>query len=107
MAVQKEAPVNLRDLVKEVVSKFAPTMRDKGLEFSLTVDDKVPVIVKLDPTVLRTALSNLVDNAVKFTNRGTIKVKVERDSQNSEKIQFTVKDTGLGISAKTQKEIFI
>ena len=82
---------------------------EKGLELNCQVHPEVPEAVVGDPTRLRQVLVNLVNNAIKFTERGEITVAVRRESEQSSSsvvLHFTVADTGIGIPADRQQAIF-
>ncbi|QEY31214.1 response regulator [Synechococcus sp. RSCCF101] len=81
---------------------------DKGLDLILQVDPLVPTAVRGDPTSLQQALVNLLGNAVKFTNEGQVRLRVQRLSSNHDLVQlaFLVEDTGIGISPEAQAHLF-
>ena len=81
----------------------------KGLEFDWNVDATVPAVLVGDPTRLRQMVTNLVSNALKFTERGGIDVAVRREPANDEAqatIRVSVRDTGIGIPAELQERLF-
>lgn len=106
VAVQKQESIHVRDLLRSVSQKYIEAMKAKSLEFSMVIEDNVPVKAMLDPQMLTIILENLLDNSVKFTNQGSIRIKVECDDQQQNRLVFSVKDSGLGIAQKTQSEIF-
>ena len=86
---------------------------DKGLNLTSTVDDSVPSILKGDPSRLRQILINLVSNAIKFTETGSVNIAVTADNPPTKMkpgtpvtMTFTVTDTGMGIPKDKQKTIF-
>ncbi|MFO7934856.1 MAG: response regulator [Bacteroidales bacterium] len=93
------------DLVKEL---FGPLARDKGLELQIDQKQDVPNKLIGDPFRLRQVISNLVSNAVKFTERGKIVITVQlmESFRTQVNILFTVEDTGIGIPRDRIKEIF-
>ncbi|WP_051434755.1 ATP-binding protein [Desulfonatronum lacustre] len=99
------------DLAQAVRTTLAP-LRDiadsKGLNFKIDLDKALPKIVSQDRTYLMQAVFNLVDNAVKFTAQGEIRVAVEVESRSNGHclIRFTVRDTGIGISEASVGKIF-
>jgi two-component system sensor histidine kinase/response regulator len=91
--------------VSNVVSLFAS---QKGLELIFDYGENIPQFVKSDPHRLRQIILNLVNNAIKFTNKGEIIVRVRLQSTEEEKVTllFTVQDTGIGISEKQKDLLF-
>ncbi|EKS7792508.1 aerobic respiration two-component sensor histidine kinase ArcB [Edwardsiella piscicida] len=79
-------------------------VQPKGLSFTLTPDPALPHKVMADGTRLRQILWNLIGNAVKFTQRGGVSVRVWREQQD--KLLFEVRDTGIGIPPEEQDKIF-
>ncbi len=95
-------------VVSTIVNISEPTTKSKGLELVLDIDPSVSSKLVGDPLRLRQILLNLVSNAVKFTSKGfvTIKVKNILTENNTQKLYFAVVDTGIGISKGRQKQIF-
>jgi PAS domain S-box-containing protein len=96
--------VELRTIVDDTVRLFSGPATGKGLQLSASVDPQVPVWVTTDPTRLRQVLLNLVGNAVKFTEQGSVWIEVTREASfaGSEAIRIAVLDTGIGISPDQQ-----
>lgn len=90
---------NLREMLAEVMKLFAPQAKGKQIELHCSVAGDVPAIVHGDRGRIRQILTNLVGNAVKFTERGEVGLKVTRDSIADDKIQlaFQISDSGIGI----------
>ena len=82
--------------------------KQKGLELSIDIPADVPDALLGDPSRLRQVLSNLVDNAIKFTERGGVVLKIEKDSQSEQDVSlhFSVTDSGIGIPLDKQQLIF-
>jgi signal transduction histidine kinase/DNA-binding response OmpR family regulator len=99
---------NLRDCAEEALKMFATAADEKGLELLCDIAPDVPEMVMGDPGRLRQIVLNLVSNAVKFTSRGEValKLQVEGGTEDSKIIRFTVADTGIGIPAEKQESIF-
>jgi signal transduction histidine kinase/DNA-binding response OmpR family regulator len=95
---------NLRVLMEEAMELCAYRETAKRLELAIVVDRALPPTFRGDPTRLRQVLINLVSNAVKFTERGgvTLRVRAERDL----KIRFEVEDTGIGIPETHHDKLF-
>lgn len=97
-------PFNLRIEVLSVIQVFAQRAREKVLSLENNIDPSIPETVMGDAGRLTQVLTNLISNAIKFTDRGGVSVDVQKvDSSN---ISFTVKDTGRGIPIEKQKEVF-
>lgn len=79
----------------------------KGLDFVIDVDDGVPSIFRSDPTRLRQVLVNLIDNGIKFTREGEVRLTIQRSFlDGNDALTFAVIDTGIGIPEEAQREIF-
>lgn len=98
--------------VREAVALHRPVAAKKGLKVEVEIADDVPWKVAGDPGRLRQVISNLVSNAVKFTDFGRISVTARMAPNQSElrrdqlRLLFTVRDTGIGIPEDKQKHIF-
>jgi signal transduction histidine kinase/HPt (histidine-containing phosphotransfer) domain-containing protein len=99
---------DLRFTVESVLDLMAERVRVKELEMALLFDPDVPTKLCGDPTRLHQILTNLVGNAVKFTERGKVEIRVSKQSEREElvSIRFDVKDTGIGVSEEDQKMLF-
>ena len=102
------AGFGLRDCMGDALRTVAVRAHQKGLELILHVPPEVPDGLVGDPGRLRQVLVNLVGNAVKFTDRGEILVRIEVDERAEGRIRlhFLVADTGVGVPAEKQKVIF-
>ena len=98
----------LGDQVAEAVRLLAPAADAKGLELIFDIADGVPDALVGDPRRLRQILVNLVGNAVKFTERGHVLVRVEPDAETygGVRLRFDVADTGVGIPAAQLTRLF-
>ena len=96
---------NLRDCLKSVLRMLAVRAEQKGLKFLYEVTANVPDIVFGDLARLRQILINLVGNAIKFTDKGEVAIKV-RTSPEAGYLHFTVSDTGIGIPEDKRESIF-
>jgi signal transduction histidine kinase/CheY-like chemotaxis protein len=96
------------NLVEEVLELLAPRAHARGLEFVLEITPAVPTVVEIDRVRIGQVLTNLVGNAIKFTEQGEIAVKVDATScgDGRASIAFTVRDTGIGIEAAALQRIF-
>jgi signal transduction histidine kinase/DNA-binding response OmpR family regulator len=99
---------SLRDNLENSVKGLGLQARKKGLELTGYVQPEVPDNLQGDPTRLRQIVVNLISNAVKFTSRGEVAVSVRTHEETEETtvLEFSVRDTGIGISEAKQAEIF-
>jgi CheY-like chemotaxis protein/HPt (histidine-containing phosphotransfer) domain-containing protein len=99
---------NLRECIESAVRPLSVRAQEKGLELVTEIPSEIPDAVTGDPGRLRQILVNLVANAIKFTERGEVVVRVAPDtSQEGEfALRFTVSDTGIGIPREKQALIF-
>jgi PAS domain S-box-containing protein len=98
----------VRDAVRDIVNAFALGARQKGLALTLDVGADVPDAVRGDPGRLRQILVNLIGNAIKFTSKGEVALRVTREAATMPHVvlHFSVRDTGIGIPEDRQKQIF-
>jgi len=104
----EQAPFDLRECLEGALDLVAIRAAEKNLDLACTVDDGVPGAVVGDPTRLRQVLVNLLNNAIKFTERGEVVVSVSSralDEQRHE-LRFAVRDTGIGIPADSLGRLF-
>lgn len=99
----EQVAVNIGELVRSTLSPLAFQAKEKGVKFSLSIEDDIPEFISGDPTRLRQILLNLVGNAVKFTNSGEIDVVLDTAL---ERMRLKVSDTGIGISSQAQASLF-
>nr|WP_315400144.1 response regulator [uncultured Duganella sp.] len=99
---------NFRDLLDDVDNVFLPQAQAKGIRLELAVANDIPVAICGDPNRLRQVIFNLLGNAIKFTDSGTITVKVGVDSEDAQTVglRFEVHDTGIGVSSEARSRIF-
>src|SRR3546814_5987385 len=100
--------VNLRELLETVIQLMERTAQSKGLRLSLNIDHGLRLPVRGHPVRLRQVLGNLVSNAVKFTERGSITINVTRTGETAaqHQLRFEVRDTGIGIAQEAQGRLF-
>ncbi|HKC75496.1 MAG TPA: ATP-binding protein, partial [Chloroflexota bacterium] len=101
-------PLDLRQVVREVVAVFTAQVRAKGLRISAHVAPAVPPLLVGDAVRLRQVLTNLVGNAVKFTEQGAVEVRVDvvEESPEGTLLRLAVRDTGIGIAPEVQAVLF-
>lgn len=100
-------PTDPRALAESVVALFAATAHAKGLQLAARVDAEVPECILADEQRLRQVLANLVGNAVKFTDQGSIDLTIDRAAASHPALRFEVLDTGMGIAAHDQSRLFV
>lgn len=101
--VLNPSPHDVRRVFADLDGIFAPVAAEKGLRWSVTVQAVVPASVLVDAARLRQIVSNLIGNAIRFTDQGFVQVTVDwRD----ERLEIAVTDSGPGISVAAQKAIF-
>lgn len=100
------APFELPGLLERQLEMLRPRVREKGLTLESTIDPDVPRVVQGDPGRLRQIITNLVGNALKFTQRGRVEVTVAPAPAAEGRLRFTVRDTGIGIPEDKQGAIF-
>ncbi|WP_225758152.1 MULTISPECIES: two-component sensor histidine kinase BarA [unclassified Leclercia] len=106
--ILESIPFPLRSTLDEVVTLLAHSSHDKGLELTLNIKNDVPDNVIGDPLRLQQVITNLVGNAIKFTESGNIDVLVEKRAISNTKVQIEVqiRDTGIGIPERDQSRLF-
>ncbi len=95
--------IDLSVLATEVVNELKPTVEKKGLSITIDFDKKANFDARIDAGKIKQAITNLVDNAVKYTPKGSITVNLARSGG---RIDLAVKDTGMGISAENIPKLF-
>ncbi len=95
--------IDIRGLLEHVVDMFRMQAAAKGLALTLDIEDRLPAQVKADEKRLRQILINLVSNAVKYTQAGSVAVRVRYRSQVAD---IEVRDTGIGIAADEIERVF-
>ena len=98
---------SLGKLLNSVASLMGPKAKEKGLNFKIIESSGLPTQIRTDPARLRQCLINLVDTAIKFTERGHIHINVSlQENEGKPFIRFDVEDTGFGIPPEKQELIF-
>jgi PAS domain S-box-containing protein len=95
-------------LVQEVISLLQLKAQEKSLRLVLAAVGHLPEVIHSDPTRLRQILINLLGNAIKFTDRGRVEIRMscERSAEGAAQLRFTIVDTGMGIPATQHSRIF-
>lgn len=106
----KKGDVDLEQLCQECITFFAASAEAKQLELLCSFAPKTPRYVKTDPVRLRQILLNLLANALKFTQKGYVSVRVSVGTaikdQSAHQLRFDVVDTGIGIDQESQNRLF-
>jgi signal transduction histidine kinase/ActR/RegA family two-component response regulator len=100
------APVHLPRVVHEVDSLMQVAARDKGLTLKMHVATDLPHWVTADATRLRQLMFNLINNAIKFTDEGSVIAELASDPKVPSRLLFTVRDSGVGMDAETLQRLF-
>ena len=100
--------VNLKDLVDSVATLMGGSATAKGLRLGIVLDPSVRLAVRGDPVRLRQVLTNLVSNAIKFTERGSVTIQVSKrgETRSHHEVTFAVRDTGIGLSEEAATKLF-
>ena len=106
--VFERTPFKMALSIAAMLHLFEPKIREKNLELVKEYDARIPNVLLGDPVRLHQIILNLVSNAVKFTNKGkiTVTVRLLREDEKKVTIEFTVSDTGIGITESKIERIF-
>ena len=106
----EEKPVDIKKLIANIVKLQRDEAMRKGLEFTLDIDDELPDSLMLDESKIEDIFTNLIENAIKFTERGFVHVKLVENGKdivkNSVNISLVVEDSGPGINEEEKEKIF-
>lgn len=107
MELSFEDGVNINEIINGVMSTATGLVKDKPISLYHTVDPEIPAL-RIDPIKIRQVLLNLISNAAKFTDDGSIsvEVKVEQSLSGDKEVKVCVMDTGVGISKEDQSKLF-
>ena len=104
--VLEQLCANTRCVVDSVIELMMIKASGKGLRLRAQIDGKVPAFIQTDPTRLRQILLNLVGNAIKFTELGSVTLSVRVDPANANSLMFDVTDTGIGMTEEQKLRLF-
>lgn len=102
----EHVPVTVRTIIEEVISLMDVRAREKEIKLQVEFNGLLPETISSDPTRLRQVLMNLLGNAIKFTSGGgqvTLSVSLQTDTET---LEFSVSDTGMGISSEALEKLF-
>lgn len=109
----ESVPFDVHRLLRSVITLMSGRAKEQNIELQLDLKENVPVHMMGDPTRIRQVLLNLVGNAIKFTNNGSVTLQVQNinddehdGSDGYQALYFAVKDTGIGISEEAQRNLF-
>jgi len=104
----EQAPFKMASSIFSMIHLFEPKIQEKNLKLLRIYDERIPEVLLGDSVRLHQIIINLISNAVKFTNKGSITVQVELLEQTEEyaMIQFSISDTGIGIPENRLEKIF-
>ncbi|STX29689.1 sensory box histidine kinase/response regulator [Legionella beliardensis] len=104
----KISTFNIYELIQHIYKLELPAIKVKGLNLKITIDKGVPKFIQTDQIKLHRILLNLIGNAVKFTNEGSIEIIVclKKQIENISKLTFKIRDTGIGIKPEDKQKIF-
>ncbi|CEK12590.1 PAS domain S-box [Chthonomonas calidirosea] len=104
----EEVDFDLRALFDEIGSLFAPKAYERRIELACVIPPDFPHLLRGDPTRIRQILTNLVSNALKFTEKGEVVMEVQALSETADRVtlRLSVRDTGIGIPLERQACIF-
>jgi len=99
---------SLQEVANEIQAMFSYQAKEKGIEFNIYINRDVPSMLRGDAVRLRQILINLVSNAIKFTEQGEVSLQIsnEKNAEHTLQLRFAIHDTGIGISAQQQAELF-
>ncbi len=106
--VIEKLPIKLEEEIDEVINLLKYKANEKGIELLTDYDKNIPQYIITDPVRVKQILTNIINNAIKFTEKGYVKVKVELFEQLTDKvvIKFKIIDTGIGIKKESIDIIF-
>jgi signal transduction histidine kinase len=99
---------NVRSSLEGVVAHYSKRATEKGLKLTFNIEDDFPLNLNADITRIRQVLINLLNNAIQFTEQGSIEISVSAvaDRHDTVKMYFTIADTGIGIAEDQHEKIF-
>ena len=97
--------VEIANIIKDVVEELKPNAETRNIQLQLEMSpEDAEIVVQADPSKIRQVLTNLVDNAIKYTEQGHVKVALQKSLDN--RALISVKDTGFGMSAQSMQNLF-
>lgn len=104
----EQIPFDVHDLIKESAALFLPKAQEKKIDLMVCISGNTPSELYGDPGRLKQVLNNLIGNALKFTETGEVRIELKalENKETSSKLQFTVKDTGIGMKEEQLSRLF-
>lgn len=99
-------PVPVSKITRGMDAIFAPLAKENKVEWKINVSNEIPPVIETDEQRVEQILKNLLSNAFKFTSKGSVELNINPDRNRKGYMCFSVKDTGIGISAEKQDLIF-
>src|SRR5690606_687221 len=101
-------PFKIKEVIKNVYELLKIKANEKGLKLNIDIDNRIQGYVNGDKLRLNQILTNLIGNAIKFTNEGSIclSANILKESEKDIEIEFKIKDTGIGIKQDRLEKIF-
>ena len=101
-------PLDIREIVSELITLHSMTAEEKVIRLHADIDEQLPQVLIGDPTRIRQILANLISNALKFTEKGhvLVKISVVSSDDNNADIRMAVEDTGVGIREEIKDRLF-
>ena len=99
---------NLKDTINDVITMLSPQALNKNIDVLLEVEDKIPTNIIQDSLRIQQVLTNLLNNAIKFTEKGKVDILVTllKNEYHNYTIKFEIKDTGIGLTKDELKKLF-
>jgi signal transduction histidine kinase/ActR/RegA family two-component response regulator len=99
--------IDIREGLESILALFMPKAREKGLSLSLSMDIELPHRLNMDPVRARQCLANLISNAIKFTEHGSVTVTARLiETPDNTQLELAVADTGIGMDAQQMARLF-
>lgn len=98
--------VNIEEMIESIVDELHIGAKKKGIDLVFEHPKKPLPEIKIDEEKIRQVMLNLIDNAIKYTYKGSVTIKAEKIDRGEDKIKISVTDTGMGIARKEINEIF-
>ena len=97
--------ISTREITDGMKAMFTEVAKQKALNFKV-IDKDAPLVIRTDKMRLEQILKNLLSNALKFTSEGSVSLEIKKHPTDEKRVQFTVKDTGIGIAREKQPLVF-